>query len=327
MTAPLRRELIREVHIAMSTTTTPTSTHLQCMEIWGGIEPVERTVSTPGLDLWVFSRPFHGDEQGGDVYYVTLCGGGVITRIVVADVSGHGSSVAEFSPSLRSLLRKNINQKSQKRLVERLNRQFAEMAGMQRFATALVITYLASRRSAVRLQRGPSAAALLSRRARRPGRSFRNRIAITKSAATCHWVSTKRPATRRLTSTLGRGDLLAFYTDALSEAADPAGKLLGEDGTARGGPRLDLSRFQPGDDRLGTFGGRRPGIADIAPPMMTSLSSSSTTTPRATPRLSSRRRRSTFMPRSLVSKSSDAASGAATWLGIGGTSPSGSAID
>ena len=70
---------------------------LQCMEIWGGIEPVERTVATPGLDLWVFSQPFGGDEQGGDVYYVTLCGGGLITRIVVADVSGHGSSVAEFS--------------------------------------------------------------------------------------------------------------------------------------------------------------------------------------------------------------------------------------
>ena len=74
-----------------------TGTRLQCMEIWGGIEPVERTVSTPGLDLWVFSQPFQGDEQGGDVYYVTLCGGGLITRIVVADVSGHGSSVAEFS--------------------------------------------------------------------------------------------------------------------------------------------------------------------------------------------------------------------------------------
>src|SRR5262249_43269560 len=107
--------------------------------------PVERSVSTPGLDLWVFNRPFRGEAQGGDVYYVTLCGGGVITRIVVADVSGHGASVSEFSKSLRSLVRKNINQKSQKRLVEKLNTQFAEMAAMQRFATALVMTYLASR--------------------------------------------------------------------------------------------------------------------------------------------------------------------------------------
>ena len=111
---------------------------LHCMEIWGGIEPVERTVATPGLDLWVFSQPYQGDEQGGDVHYVTLCGGGVITRIVVADVSGHGASVAEFSSSLRALLRKNINQKSQKRLVGKVNRQFAELAGLRRFATALV---------------------------------------------------------------------------------------------------------------------------------------------------------------------------------------------
>ena len=122
----------------------PVEHTLQCMEIWGGIEPVERAVSTPGLDLWVYSQPFDGDTQGGDVYYVTLCGGGIITRIVVADVSGHGSSVAEFSLSLRSLVRQNINQKSQKRLVERLNRQFTEMAGLRRFATALVVTYLAS---------------------------------------------------------------------------------------------------------------------------------------------------------------------------------------
>ena len=122
----------------------PVEHTMQCMEIWGGIEPVERAVSTPGLDLWVYSQPFAGDTQGGDVYYVTLCGGGIITRIVVADVSGHGSSVAEFSLSLRSLVRQNINQKSQKRLVERLNRQFTEMADLRRFATALVVTYLAS---------------------------------------------------------------------------------------------------------------------------------------------------------------------------------------
>lgn len=117
---------------------------LHCMEIWGGIEPVERSVSTPGLDLWVFSEPYRGEDRGGDVYYVTLCGGGLITRLVVADVSGHGRDVAEFSSRLRAMLRKNINQKSQKRLVESLNREFAEMAQLRRFATTVVLTFLAS---------------------------------------------------------------------------------------------------------------------------------------------------------------------------------------
>jgi len=45
--------------IAMSSHDDSGQHTLQCMEIWGGIEPVERSVSTPGLDLWVFSRPFH----------------------------------------------------------------------------------------------------------------------------------------------------------------------------------------------------------------------------------------------------------------------------
>ena len=132
------------------------------MEIWGGIEPVERSVSTPGLDLWVFSRPFQGDEQGGDVYYVTLCGGGVITRIVVADVSGHGASVAEFSTSLRRCCARTSIRKVRRRLVERLNRQFTEMAEMQRFATALGDDVSCVPGPAVRLQRGASASALLS---------------------------------------------------------------------------------------------------------------------------------------------------------------------
>ena len=89
---------------------------------------------------------------------MTLCGGGLITRIVVADVSGHGSSVAEFSSTLRSLLRKHINNKSQARLVERLNQEFAEMARLRRFATAVVATYLTSTDELSDLQRRTSPA-------------------------------------------------------------------------------------------------------------------------------------------------------------------------
>ena len=131
------------------------------MEIWGGIEPVEPTRPTPGLDLWVFSRPFQGDEQGGDVYYVTLCGGGLITRIVVADVSGHGASVAEFSSSLRTLLRKNINQKSQKTAGR------AAQPAIRRDGRDATVRHGAGdhlscvHRPAVDLQRRASAAALL----------------------------------------------------------------------------------------------------------------------------------------------------------------------
>jgi phosphoserine phosphatase RsbU/P len=218
---------------------------LQCMEIWGGVEPVERSVSTPGLDLWVFSRPFHGAQQGGDVYYVTLCGGGVITRIVVADVSGHGASVAEFSTSLRSLLRKNINQKSQKRLVEKLNRQFAEMAGMQRFATALVMTYLASRdRLSVCNAGHPQP--LHYRASARTWSLLTQELVDHEGAANLPLGLDDETRYQTFDIELGYGDLLAFYTDALSEAADPAGKLLGEKGLLEAACGLDLSDWRPG---------------------------------------------------------------------------------
>src|SRR5271157_5128159 len=82
---------------------------MHCMEIWGGNQAVESAVSTPGLDVWVYSRPYQGEARGGDVHYVSLCGGGIVTRIIIADVSGHGESVAGFSGTLRTLMRRNIN--------------------------------------------------------------------------------------------------------------------------------------------------------------------------------------------------------------------------
>ena len=216
------------------------------MEIWGGIEPVERSVSTPGLDLWVFSRPFHGDQQGGDVYYVTLCGGGVITRIVVADVSGHGASVAEFSTSLRSLLRKNINQKSQKRLVEKLNRQFTEMAGDAAVCDGARDDLSRVARSVVRLQRRASAAALLSGERADLVAAFATGEPTRRLRATCRWVSTTRPAIRTFDVELGRGDLLVFYTDASERGRRSGGQVARREGITGSGPRLDLADARPG---------------------------------------------------------------------------------
>ncbi len=218
---------------------------LQCMEIWGGFEPMERSVTTPGLDLWVYSRPYQGDEQGGDVYYVTLCGGGVITRIAVADVSGHGASVAEFSGSLRSILRKNINQKSQKKLVERLNQQFGAMAEMRRFATALVVTYLASNdRLSVSNAGHPNP--LLYRQSKGDWTSLRQER-TNQSGGLDNLPLGLDDQTRYSSAELNLepGDRVVFYTDALTEAADQSGRLLGEAGLLEAARGLDVDEASP----------------------------------------------------------------------------------
>ncbi len=125
----------------------PAKFAMRCMEIRGGNRVVEEVFETPGLDVWLSSTPFESATNGGDVYYVSVCGGGVITRLVVADVSGHGAHVAGFSHTLRELMRKNINTKSQTRLVQALNREFGAAAESQLFATAVVATYLATKKT------------------------------------------------------------------------------------------------------------------------------------------------------------------------------------
>src|SRR4051794_20865363 len=79
---------------------------MRCMELRGGNEAVEAALSTPGLEVWVSSRPYGEHPGGGDVHYVSLCGGGEITRLIVADVSGHGEAVAETSAALRVFMRR-----------------------------------------------------------------------------------------------------------------------------------------------------------------------------------------------------------------------------
>ena len=209
---------------------------MRCMEIRGGSGAVETVVTTPGLDAWVYSRPFEGAARGGDVHYLSLCGGGIVTKVIVADVSGHGAAVAETAAWLRGLMRRNINRKSQVRLVGELNRQFTALAEAGRFATAVVGTYLASSDRLTLCNAGHP----------RP---------LWYRASTGCWDLLVQPAGgpsgaggnlplgidegapyEQFAVTLGPGDLVVFYTDALVEAADASGGLLGEAGL------LDLAR-------------------------------------------------------------------------------------
>ena len=172
---------------------------LQCMEIWGGIEPVERS----GLDAGPRSLGLQSAVRR------RRAGGRCLLRDALRGRPDHADrrrrclgTWRRRSPSfprrLRSLLRKNINQKSQKRLVERLNRQFADMAEMQRFATALVITYLAST-DRLSVCNAGHPRPLFYRASDGKWSFLAPRAGITTTAATCRWVSMKQPATRRST--------------------------------------------------------------------------------------------------------------------------------
>ncbi len=115
---------------------------LQCMEIWGGNVTIDQSFTAPGIEIFVNSLPFEGSESGGgDIYYVTSCASGRISRFLLADVSGHGEDAADVAVSLRDLMRQNVNRISQESFVHDLNEQFEDLSGSSRFATAVVATY------------------------------------------------------------------------------------------------------------------------------------------------------------------------------------------
>src|SRR5947207_10019185 len=117
--------------------------HMTCMEVWGGNQAADSGVIMAGLDAWVYSKPFGQADAGGDVYYVSSCATGRITRLLVADVSGHGASVSEIAGNLRHMMRRFVNYLDQSRFVGEMNRQFTEHSKLGNFATAVVTTFFA----------------------------------------------------------------------------------------------------------------------------------------------------------------------------------------
>jgi serine phosphatase RsbU (regulator of sigma subunit) len=200
------------------------------MEIRGGSQAVETSTSTPGLDIWVYSRPYEGAANGGDVHYVSLCGGGIVTKLIVADVSGHGAAVADMARDLRTLMRRFINSKSQDRLVRELNRQFTKLADMRRFATAVVATYLATTRRLTICNAGHPRPLVCQASSGAWSLLMNHDDGRRDAPANIPLGIDGTARYSQLALDLGEGDLVLFYTDALIEATNSAGRQLGEQG-------------------------------------------------------------------------------------------------
>ena len=113
---------------------------LQCSEVWSGYHAIENSVLSRGMRAWIWSTPYQGDSEGGDVHYLSLCSGGIVTRVALADVCGHGSAVGAISEKLCNLLRRFMNAKKQHRVVGVINREFTQVTKDFRFATAVLVT-------------------------------------------------------------------------------------------------------------------------------------------------------------------------------------------
>ena len=69
---------------------------LECKDIWGGIRDRDIEVSAGKVIASIYSAACCGGS-GGDIYYFGICKGDIITRLAIADVTGHGEAVSEVS--------------------------------------------------------------------------------------------------------------------------------------------------------------------------------------------------------------------------------------
>ena len=214
---------------------------LQCMEIIGGNHETTNAVSSPGLDIWVDSRPFEGNV-GGDVHYFSMCGSGRVTRLAVADVSGHGAGMDETAKSLRKLMRKHINLLDQTRFARAINREFTLQDASEHFATVLLVTYFAPTDHLIICNGGHPPPLWFSSRLGQWRLLHQETPDTGPSIREAKGTYLLRPVANlplgviepthyyQFAVKLEKGDLVLVYTDGLIEARNPRDEQLGEDG-------------------------------------------------------------------------------------------------
>jgi phosphoserine phosphatase RsbU/P len=207
--------------------------HMTCMEVWGDSQLTERGIEMGGLEAWVYSKPFGQAQRGGDVYYASSCATGRISRLLLADVSGHGHSVAATAADLRLLMRRFVNRLDQKEFVRLLNQQFVALSRTGTFATAVVSTFFAPSRRLLVCNAGHPRPLLYSAAkkqwtllggdgeagARHPQNIPLGIIDLTEY--------------EEFDVELAPDDCLLSYTDALIESLDADGEMFGEKGILR----------------------------------------------------------------------------------------------
>lgn len=199
------------------------------MEVWGGNEIANSSVSMGGLDAWVEARPHENADAGGDVYYLSSCATGRITRILLADVAGHGAVVADIARVLRTLMREHVNHIDQRKFVTRMNEAFTQQSRVGIFATAIACTYFAPTNELSLTNAGHPPPMIYRARSRR--------WQILESSDEANAKADNIPlgildiaSYEQFRVRLENGDRVLCYTDSLVEARDASGELLGATG-------------------------------------------------------------------------------------------------
>lgn len=223
------------------------SERLACFELWGGNSAANHPVELPGLAGWVYSAPLDPASGGGDVRYISVCSHGRVSRIVVADVAGHGSDASLVAQKLRSILQRHTNNWDQSVLMQELNQAFIPTAARSQYATAVVLGFYVETGELVFTNAGhPPALWFQAREGSWVLLEDTTAFAVEIEGLPLGLIPGTSYAQTGVR--LGVGDTLVLYTDGITEAIDSSGAELGHTGLlklAQGlkvGAPLDLVR-------------------------------------------------------------------------------------
>jgi len=234
---------------------------LACAETWAGSDRTASLVELPGLIAWVYSVPAGPGDAGGDVHYLSVCPSCLVSRIALADVSGHGLAVATLGEKLRALMQRYLRDLEQVGLMRDLNAAVQDELGDIHYATMVAVGW-----------HGRRGLLVLTNAGHPP--PFWHRAARDE----WNWLETPRTTERgrpvgvplglladinydRTVLKPQVGDLVVLYTDGVSEAANPAGDELGRDGLMNIARGLDSSSAEAfGTQLASALRGFRGGV-------------------------------------------------------------------
>lgn len=188
----------------------------------------------PGLVGVLYSSPCHG-ASGGDVHYCSMCNSGIVTRVCLADVAGHGERVAGVARVMHAELRASVNSWDEREVMRALDGRL-EQSGLKAITTAALVSYRPWKQQLTVSYAGHPPGWIYRAGGDGGGRRW-ERLTIAEPVATgpadLPLGTGFGPAYSRTRVRAAVGDRLLLVTDGVLEAPSPDGTEFGDAGVQR----------------------------------------------------------------------------------------------
>ena len=227
---------------------------LACLELRGGNHLAAYAAELPGLAGWVSCRPLRPSPRGGDLYYLSACSHGVVARVVLADVAGHGEAVSAAAVRLHDALRQHVDHWDQSTLIRQLNDSFLKGAQGLQFATAFLASFYSDSGELLFTNAG-HLPPLWYRAATEEWSLLYDSTPLSKEIVDLPLGLIAGTSYRQTAVQLEPGDLLLLYTDGISRGLRRIRRATGAGGPAVHRPKSAHGLRSRGRQRAGRGGG------------------------------------------------------------------------